>query len=420
MKRLTALDVRRKKKPGLYSDGLGLYMQVRGGGAKSWIFRYRVGSKLRDMGLGSVNAINLAEARERAAKCRNLRANGVDPIEQRRQEKTAKFAEAARVMTFEQCATAFIRAHKAGWKNAKHAAQWTATLKTYAYPVFSALPVASVDTALVLKVLEPIWNDKTETATRVRGRIESVLDWARVRGHRHGENPARWRGHLDHLLPKRSKVAAVRHHTALPYDDLPAFMASLRTQTGNAARALEFCILTASRTGETIGARWDEIDMQAKLWTIPPARMKARREHRVPLPQQAMAILRQMQAHAEAEFVFPGDKPNRPLSSMALLMLLRRMKRDDLTVHGFRSTFRDWAAERTMFPSEVAEMALAHTLSDKVEAAYRRGDLFDKRKLLAETWANFCESQPVERAGMPTDDSNIVAIGQLRKSTEPS
>ena len=294
------------------------------------------------------------------------------------------------------------------------------TLKTYAYPVFSALPVASVDTALVLKVLEPIWNDKTETATRVRGRIESVLDWARVRGHRHGENPARWRGHLDHLLPKRSKVAAVRHHTALPYDDLPAFMASLRTQTGNAARALEFCILTASRTGETIGARWDEIDVQAKLWTIPPARMKARREHRVPLPQQAMAILRQMQAHAEAEFVFPGDKPNRPLSSMALLMLLRRMKRDDLTVHGFRSTFRDWAAERTMFPSEVAEMALAHTLSDKVEAAYRRGDLFDKRKLLAETWANFCESQPVERAGMPTDDSNIVAIGQLRKSTEPS
>src|ERR1035437_3515440 len=364
MRRLTALKVGKEKKPGLYSDGLGLYLQVRGGGAKSWIFRYRVGTKLRDMGLGSVNAISLAEARERAAHCRNRRANGIDPIEQRRGQKSTKHAEAARAVTFEQCATAFIEAHKAGWKNAKHAAQWTATLKTYAYPVFGALPVASVDTPLVLKVLEPIWNGKTETATRVRGRIESVLDWARVRSYRQGENPARWRGHLDHLLPKRSKVAAVKHHSALPYDHTPAFMASLRGETGNAAHALEFCILTASRTGETIGARWDEIDMKAKLWTIPPERMKASREHRIPLSQRAIVILCEMQKHAEAEFVFPGGKTKSPLSSMALLMLLRRMKRDDLTVHGFRSTFRDWAAERTTFPSDVAEMALAHTISD--------------------------------------------------------
>jgi integrase len=399
MRRLTALKVGKEKKPGLYSDGLGLYLQVRGGGAKSWIFRYRVGTKLRDMGLGSVNAISLAEARERAAHCRNRRANGIDPIEQRRGQKSTKHAEAARAVTFEQCATAFIEAHKAGWKNAKHAAQWTATLKTYAYPVFGALPVASVDTPLVLKVLEPIWNGKTETATRVRGRIESVLDWARVRSYRQGENPARWRGHLDHLLPKRSKVAAVKHHSALPYDHTPAFMASLRGETGNAARALEFCILTASRTGETIGARWDEIDMKAKLWTIPPERMKASREHRIPLSQWAIVILCEMQKHAEAEFVFPGGKTKSPLSSMALLMLLRRMKRDDLTVHGFRSTFRDWAAERTTFPSDVAEMALAHTISDKVEAAYRRGDLFDKRKLLAEAWAEFCESKPSESSG---------------------
>ena len=414
MKRLTALKVEREKRPGLYSDGLGLYLQVRGGEAKSWIFRYRVGKKLRDMGLGSVNAVSLAEARERAGRCRNLRANGIDPIEHRRGEEAAQRADAARAVSFEQCATQFVEAHKAGWKNAKHAAQWTATLKTYAYPVFGSLSVASVDTPLVLKVLEPIWNDKTETATRVRGRIESVLDWARVRGYRQGENPARWRGHLDHLLPKRSKVAAVKHHAALPYLDIPAFMESLRAEASVAARAMELCILTAARTSEVIGARWDEIDIKAKLWTIPPQRMKAGREHRVPLAARALTILRQAQKDSEAEFVFPGGKANKPLSSMALLMLLRRMKRDDFTVHGFRSTFRDWAAEQTKFPAEVAEMALAHAVADKVEAAYRRGDLFEKRRLLATAWATFCESKPTKCA----DDSNVVAIGSTQKTTE--
>jgi integrase len=412
MKRLTALKVEREKRPGLYSDGLGLYLQVRGGGAKSWIFRYRVGKKLRDMGLGSVNAVSLAEARERAGRCRNLRANGTDPIEHRRGEDAAQRADAARAVTFEQCATQFVEAHKAGWKNAKHTAQWTATLKTYAYPVFGSLSVGSVDTPLVLKALEPIWNSKTETATRVRGRIESVLDWARVRGYRQGENPARWRGHLDHLLPKRSKVSAVKHHAALPYRELPAFMELLRAEASVAARAMEFCILTATRTSEVIGARWGEIDMKAKLWTIPPEQMKAGREHRISLSPRAMTILRQAQRDAEADFVFPGGKANRPLSSMALLMLLRRMKRDDLTVHGFRSTFRDWVAEQTKFPAEVAEMALAHIVADKVEAAYRRGDLLEKRKLLAAAWATFCESKPVKGA----DGSNIVAIGSAAKS----
>lgn len=415
-KRLTAVRVEKEKKPGLYSDGLGLYLQVRAGGAKSWIFRYRTNGKLRDMGLGSVNAVSLAQTREKAAACRSMRANGIDPIDAKRAERAKSRAEATRAMTFEQCAAAYIEAHRAGWKNAKHVAQWTATLATYAYPIFGTQPVAAIDTPMVLKVLEPMWTTKTETASRVRGRIESVLDWARVREFRHGENPARWRGHLDHLLPKRSKVAAVKHHAALPYDEAPAFMASLRAQVGVAARAFEFCILTASRTGEVLGARWTEFDIKAKVWTVPPERMKARREHRVPLPDRAMTILRHMQELPGGEFVFPGGKAKRPLSGMAFLMLLRRMTRDDLTAHGFRSTFRDWAAERTSFPREVADLALAHTISDKVEAAYRRGDLFEKRRRLAEAWAAFCESPP-ENARQEAPKSRVIAIGQPRKTT---
>ena len=414
-KRLTALRVEKERKPGLYSDGLGLYLQVRAEGAKSWIFRYRADGKLRDMGLGSVNAVSLAQAREKAAVCRSTRANGIDPIDARREERAKSRAEATRAMTFEQCAGAYIEAHRAGWKNAKHASQWTATLETYVYPTFGTQPVAAIDTPMVLKVLEPIWNTKTETASRVRGRIESVLDWARVREFRHGENPAHWRGHLDHLLPKRSKVAAVKHHAALPYDEMPAFMACLRAEVGVAARGLEFCILTASRSGEAIGARWTEIDMKAKVWTVPPERMKAHREHRVPLSNRAMTILHQMRELPGDEFIFPGGKAKRPLSGMAFLMLLRRMKRDDLTAHGFRSTFRDWAAERTSFPSEVAEMALAHTISDKVEAAYRRGDLVDKRRRLAEEWADFCESPPENRAENAAENPKVIAIGLPRK-----
>jgi integrase len=392
LKRLTNVKVEKEKKPGLYSDGLGLYLQVGKIGAKSWIFRYRVGTKLRDMGLGSVNAISLAEARDRAARCRTLRANGVDPIDQRRSELARTRAETAKAVTFEQCATGYIDAHKTGWKNAKHASQWTATLQTYAYPVIGHLAVACIDTSLVLKVLEPMWNEKTETATRLRGRIESVLDWARVRGHRDGDNPARWRGHLDHLLPRRKMVVAVKHHAALPYVDLPRFMRALRNQPGVSARALEFCILTATRTGEAIGARWDEFDLTDRVWIIPPKRMKARREHRVPLSIRCVSVLQELRKVQESDFVFHGGRAKAPLSSMAFLMLLRRMHYAGITAHGFRSSFRDWAAERTNFPYEVAEMALAHTVANKVEAAYRRGDLFDKRRKLAEAWAEFCDS----------------------------
>lgn len=392
-KRLTAVFVQKVSKPGYYADGLGLYLQVRGT-AKSWIFRYRAEGRLRDCGLGSLNAISLAEAREKAARCRNLRANGIDPIEDRRDAREKARADAARSMTFQKCAETYIEAHQAGWKNEKHAAQWTSTLSTYAYPVFKDVSVSSIDTGMIMKVLQPIWATKTETASRVRGRVESVLDWARVRGFRDGENPARWRGHLDKMLSARAKVARVQHHAALPIDDVPAFMTSLRAQVGVAARGFEFCILTATRTGETIGARWREIDLKAQLWTVPADRMKASREHRVPLSSRAVEILSEMQKLPPSEFVFPGGKADKPLSGMAFLMLLRRMKRMDITAHGFRSTFRDWVSERTDFPRDVAEMALAHTVSDKVEAAYRRGDLLVKRKELAEAWSIYCTSKP--------------------------
>jgi integrase len=392
----------------MYADGNGLYLQVSEGGA-SWIYRYMLGGRAREMGLGPLALFGLQEARAKALDARRLRHQGVDPIDARRAAQAKARLDAVQAMTFTQCAEAYIKAHRAGWRNAKHAAQWEATLGTYADPFIGALPVQAIDTGLVMKVLEqnvsvpnnpaiPLWTTKPETASRLRGRIESILDWAKVRGYREGENPARWRGHLDKLLPARTKVRRVKHHAALHYGDLPEFMTILRAQEGTAARALEFAILTAARTGEVIGARWSEIDLGKQLWTVPSQRMKAGNEHRVPLSSRAVAILEEVkplhQIHGEQystnEFVFPGGKHNRPLSNMAFLMLLRRMKRDDLTAHGFRSTFRDWAAERTNFPSEVAEMALAHVVSSKVEQAYRRGDLFDRRRRMMLAWATFC------------------------------
>ncbi len=390
-KKLTALTVSRVSKRGYYADGGGLYLQISPSGAKSWVFRFKSEGRLREMGLGPAHTITLAEAREHANDCRKQRLRAIDPIEARHGEKAVAKLNAAKAMTFRQCAEAYIEAHKAGWKSPKHAAQWSATLQTFAYPIFGDLPVQSIDVALVTKALERIWQTKTETASRVRGRIELVLDWATVRGHRQGDNPARWRGHLDKLLPQRSKVQKVEHHAALPYAETGAFMQNLREQDSISALAFEFLILTATRTGEVIGATWKEIDLDAALWTIPGERMKASREHRIPLSLPALTILKRLRAQRSGEFIFPGAKPTKPLSSMALLMLLRRMNRADLTVHGFRSTFRDWAAERTNFPREVAEHALAHSLPDKVEAAYRRGDQYEKRRQLMDAWAKFCE-----------------------------
>jgi integrase len=389
LNKLSQLKITKTTKPGLYADGGGLYLQITAAGVKSWLFRYMRSGRARGMGLGPLHTIGLAEARVRALDCRRLLLDGVDPIESRDAERAANAIAAANGVTFKQCAEQYIEAHRAGWKNAKHADQWSNTLKTYVDPVFGALPVSAVDTTLVMKVLEPIWTTKTETASRVRGRIESILDWATVRGHRTGENPARLKGHLDTLLPKRSRVQKVKHHPALPYADMPGFIKLLRAEEGIAARALEFLILTATRTNEVIRATWNEFDIKAGVWTIPAERMKMRKEHRVPLSKRAAEIIEAQRAMQQSDYVFPGARYGKPLSNMAMLQLLERMKRSDITVHGFRSTFRDWAGETTHYPREVCEAALAHGIKDKAEAAYARGDLFVKRAALMEDWAKF-------------------------------
>jgi integrase len=389
--RLTALTVARLSVKGLYPDGDGLYLQVTrndvGAINKSWLLRFWLRGKTREMGLGSLRRFGLADARERARRALQLVTDGVDPIEARDAERLKSAQVAAKSVTFKVCAEKYINAHRAAWKNAKHAAQWTATLETYVYPVIGNLPVQNVDTGMISEILEPIWSTKAETAGRVRGRTEVILDWAKVRGFRTGDNPARWRGHLDKLLPARSRVRKVKHHAALPYSELPAFMQQLRDENGVAARAMEFLILTAARTSEVLDLPPEEIrDM---LWTVPAGRMKADKEHRVPLSPRARHIIDEMAELYKGPFVFPGLKVNKGLSNMALLKLLARMGRPDLTAHGFRSTFRDWASEMTSHPSEAVEMALAHTIDDKVEAAYRRGDLFNKRIALMEDWACF-------------------------------
>jgi integrase len=393
----------RNAKPGVYCDGNGLYLQVTAGAAginnKSWVWRYATGRTItsstgkvrreeRQLGLGSLANVTLAEARELAAGCRRQLEQGTDPIESRRSARAAQ-AVSAKGMTFDDCAAAYMKSHRAGWKNPKHASQWQATLETYASPVVGKLPVQTVDAGLVLKVLQPIWSTKPETASRVRGRIEAVLSWAKAHGMRTGDNPATWRGHLDQLLPPRSKVRTVKHHAALPYAELPAFMDALRLQEGVSARALEFTILTAARTSETIGARWPEIDVQRALWTVPPERMKAGKSHVVPISGPALAIIKRQAEQRENEFVFPGDK-RAGLSNMALLMTLRRMGRSDLTAHGFRSTFRDWAGDKSDFAREVVEAALAHAVGDKAEQAYRRSDALEKRRKLMDAWASYC------------------------------
>jgi integrase len=380
--RLTALAVSRAKARGLYSDGGGLALQVSNGGARSWVFRFMLNGRERCMGLGSLHAVSLAKARQKAASARELLADGKDPIE----AKHALRASLSPVMTFTRAAEEFIAAHRSGWRSAKHATQWETSLASFAQPHIGALPVQDINTDHVTAVLLPIWQDKHETASRLRGRIENILDWATARRLRWGDNPARWKGHLEYLLPGRARK--IEHFAALAYTELPAFMVSLRQQEGPAARALELLILTAARLSEVTGARMEEIDLATAVWTIGSERMKGGRTHRIPLSPPAIEIIRR--SGRDAGFVFPGAKRGRPISKMAFALLLKR-RGVDCTVHGFRSTFRDWAAECTDFPNEVIEMALAHAIRSKVEAAYRRGDLLEKRRVLMGEWAAFCE-----------------------------
>ena len=406
MAKLNALKITRTTEPGLYGDGDGLYLQVGPTGKRSWIFRYTNAGRRRDMGLGSLDLVGLSEARAKALDARKLLLAGIDPIEAREEVKQAAVAAAARSVTFKAAAEQFIAANKSGWRNAKHAAQWTATLEAYAYPTIGTVSVANVEPSMILKILEPIWSVKTETARRVRGRIEKILDWSRARGLRTTENPARWRGLLEHMLPRQPKATLVQHHPALPYSAMADLMAAVARQSGTAARALEFTMLTAARTSEVTGCRWEEIDIPGRTWTIPRSRIKAGREHRVALSDAALEIVLEQAKTRRNEFVFPGSREKRPLSNMAMAELLKRMReakcdvaltqvsagrrKRHFTVHGFRSSFRDWAAEQSNHPSEVAEMALAHVVSDKVEAAYRRGDLLKKRFAIMEEWASYC------------------------------
>jgi integrase len=391
LERLTALQVRNLDRLGIgtHADGGGLYLQVTaaaaGGLNGSWLFRYARQGKAHWLGLGSAADVSLAEARKRRREERRRLAEGRDPLTEKRERQAVH----AGVPTFRECARLYIEAHKPGWKNGKHAEQWTNTLAAYAYPEIGSLGVDRIDTADVLKVLEPIWRTKTETASRLRGRIENILAWATVRGYRSGDNPARWRHHLAQLLPARAKVQKVEHHAALSYRELPAFVAQLVEQPGVGALALRFTILTACRTAEVVAARWAEIDLDQKIWTIPASRMKAGREHRVALSEAALAVLEAARAPHEGEAYVFLSAPNKPLSTAAMASVLRRMKRQDITVHGFRSTFRDWAAEETNYPRELAEAALAHDIRTDVEAAYQRGDLLRKRAKLMEAWSSY-------------------------------
>jgi integrase len=387
--RLSARTVETKSERGRYADGGGLFLQVSKWGTKAWIFRYQRGGRERHMGLGAVHTLSLADARERARECRRLLLDGHDPIESREVERGRVRAQAARVVFFKDCGERYHEAQQAGWRNPKHGRQWKTTMETYAYPVLGDLPVASIDTAMVVKCLEPIWRVKPQTAKRVRGRIESVLNFATVSGFRQGDNPARWRGHLDNILPAPTKVRAVKHRPALPYAEVPEFMAALRSHEGLGERALEIAVLTAMRTGEVIGAKWAELDLTAKVWTIPAGRMKGAREHRVPLSARVLEILAEL-PRTDPHVLF-DPRVGKQLSKDAMLDTLREMGPGNVTVHGFRSTFRDWAAETTAYPNHVVEMALAHAIGGQVEAAYRRGDLFEKRRRLMNEWARYCE-----------------------------
>ena len=419
MPKLTVRGIDKLCKPGRYGDGQGLWFQVRApdvgrkrppaDAARSWLFRFAWMGRQRQMGLGPYPDVGLAEAREAAHAARKAVRDGQDPIASKHQKAATSKADAAR-MTFDGVVKLYLADHEGTWRNSKHRAQWQTTLATYAAPVFGDWQVRDVDTGAVMRVIQPLWREKTETASRVRGRIETILDYASAQGWRAGDNPARWRGHVENLLPKRARVAKVEHHAALPWADIGAFMRAVEQQAGTGSLALRFAVLTAARTGEVIGARWSEMSLDKATWTVPADRMKAGREHRVPLSPSAVKLLHQMlpgRALGCDGFVFPGAKAKAGLSNMSLAAVLKRMKRDDITVHGFRSTFRQWAGERTTVAREVAEAALAHSLKDKTEAAYARNDLFDRRRTLMDQWAVFCatveapaaEVVPIRKAG---------------------
>lgn len=389
LNRLNTLKIQKFLSDGYYHDGDGLYLQVKKSKNKSWIFRYTLNGKTREMGLGSFKYVTLAEARQKRTELKKQLINHIDPLEERKKEILNKLSIASKKIDFETCAKMYINSQKVAWKNPKHIQQWENSLTNYAYDVIGKMPVDTIEHSHIMKILDPIWTTKTETASRVRNRIELILSWATVRNFRSGENPARWRGYLDQLLPKRSLVQKVKHMEALPYALLGNFMNKLRVANGIAPIALQFLILTATRTSEVIGAKWSEIDFENKIWTIPASRMKAKKEHKIPLSDGALNLLKKIERKDLIDLIFKNERSGKELSSSALLAVIDRFELE-VTSHGFRSTFRDWCSEETNHPRDVAESALAHTLENKVEAAYRRGDFFQKRRILMEDWSKYC------------------------------
>ena len=410
--KLSAVKVAGAKEAGLYGDGNGLYLKVDPGGSKSWVLRYKIRGRPRKYGLGPLHTVGLALARQKAGDARRLLLDGIDPIEQRRTTKGAAALQAAKTITFDDCSKRYIAANKVAWKNPKHISEWSKTLQRYASPVFGHLAVADVDVGLVVRALEKIWTTKPETAGRVRGRIETVLDYAKAHSYRAGENPARMKGNLDHILPPHSKLKVVVHHPAMPHAEVAALMAKLATRHEISAAALAFTILTAARTGEIIGAQWDEVDLGAKTWTVPGRRMKSGKTHTVPLSDAALTVLTKVRAeHGAGGYVFAGEKSGKAMAVSSMAVCLRRLgAHDHATVHGFRSSFRDWAAEQTATPREVVEACLAHALGDKVEAAYLRTEHLEKRRKLMAAWARYISAPAPANAGK----GKVVAIGRGR------
>ncbi|PTE02672.1 tyrosine-type recombinase/integrase [Pandoraea apista] len=396
LNRLTAIGISKEVRPGYYADGGGLYLQISASGSRSWIFKFTIGGRTREMGLGPLSTVSLAAARKTAAECRGQVKNRIDPIVAR-STLSVHVAASAKHRPFRDAADEFIRDRRGTWKNAKHAQQWTNTLVTYAYPIIGDMDVRDVDTSAILRILQPIWTKKPETAQRVRGRIKAVLDAESVRGNRAPDNPARFTDHLDRVLPRTNKRQQVKHHPALPWEDIPAFVRELETRPRRAARALHLLILTAVRTNEVRFARTHEFDMAAKVWEIPGERMKCGVTLRVPLSDRAFALVKDAMAKVKpGGYLFPGIKEGQPLSNMSMLKVLKMMERSDITVHGFRSTFRDWVADCTDYPDSLAEQALAHTISSSTVAAYRRRDMLDRRRPMMEDWAAYCAGETAQ------------------------
>lgn len=415
-KSLTDRVIRQIKKPGTYYDGNGLKLQVTknantGAINRSWLVRFRIrGGKEREMGLGSFKLLGLADARAKAVDIQKAAREGLDPVAIRDSKIIERMETSKR--TFRQCAKEYIALHKAKWSNDKHEAQWSSTLERYVFPHFGDVAIDGVDVQHVTGALSPIWTMKTETASRVRQRVEAILSWAGAMGYRSKENPARWKGHLEYVYPARGEARKVQHHPALPVDEVPSFMKALRARRAVGALAFEFCILTATRTSETLLAQWHEIDCDKALWTIPAERMKSKREHRIPLAPRALEILKRVQKiSGNGCYVFPGQGDDEPLSTGVFTATLKRMERDEITAHGFRSSFRDWVAEHTEFQNEVAELALAHVIKNKSEASYRRGDMLDRRRPLMMAWDAYCRSADHQAANddEPQDTSKVAS-----------